>query len=722
MSPEDQKRCAWDPRGSSREDDLTQRKEPPAVEINEEILLQTLRERFKLDSFRRGQREAIEALLEHRRLICVQPTGHGKSLLYQLPAVLLEGMTIVISPLLALMRDQIGQLRERFEIPAGSVNSDQSESENEEVLREARAGNLRILFVAPERLDNLESYEFVTSLNVALVVVDEAHCISTWGHDFRPSYRQIVRATQEIDRRNPGLRVLGLTATADQRTEQDIVDQFRGLDGQLPQIHRAGMDRPNISLLVRDVKGLDYKLACLARLLRDQDGCGILYCATREQTEIVAGFLQSVDIDVSAYHAGLDPTQKRALQEGFIGGRPRIVSATNALGMGIDKPDIRFIVHVDVPGSITAYYQEVGRAGRDGDPAEGVLLFDARDRDVQDYFIRSAQPTADDFQKVLLALECGDADHGPIRRDIAVQTGMHPTKVTVILAELQEQGFCEKRLVNRRQCYERLPREDAPDLSRYERQLEIRTGELEAMLRYGRRENSCLMRSLRVALGDLEAPPCGRCSLCNPEAHDRSSPSPEELAAARHWIVHRELVIPPSRFPKMEAGLTLLDGEVRSPLFVDFMRGRTSARELAADLLDLLEARLSALSKRHSFGAVVVIPSSTWAGREQVAMWIAEHLGVTLHLDTLMWDRAPLSRQGELLNNDQRRENVTGRMTAEPTALPDAPVLLLDDYHGSSHTLKEAVRVLRKTLGFSQDVVPLTLARVRWRLGSRGMI
>ena len=681
---------------------------------------QILRDRFGLKEFRPGQREAIETLLEHRRLICIQPTGHGKSLLYQLPSVLFPGLTVVISPLLALMRDQIGQLGSRFNIASGSINSDQSEEENNRVITDALSQKLRILFVAPEQLDNLKSYEFLSSLTVDLIVVDEAHCISTWGHDFRPSYRKIIEAAHDLERRNPGVRVLGLTATANSRTETDIVEQFRGPDGALPRIHRAPMDRPNIVLSTHTVRGLGQKLGFLTSLLRDRDGCGILYCATREQTEIVADFLTSHGVEVAAYHAGLPPEEKRLLQQGFIDGTPRVVAATNALGMGIDKPDIRFVVHVDVPGSITAYYQEVGRAGRDGMPAAGILLFDPDDRKVQDHFIRSAQPTREDFEGVLASLDRPEAETGPIKREVAIATGMHPTKVTVVLAELQEQGFCEKRLCGKRQVYEKTPRSGLPDLSRYERQLQVRSNELAAILRYGEGAVDCLMQALRVALGDSDAPACGRCSRC--AASENVSPTAEAWKEAQDWIVGREIAIASTRAPKMSAGLTLLDGESRSPLFARFMRGRASEASIEAELLKLLEKRVQTLASRHCFGGVVVIPSRTWSQREFVARQIAEQLDASLHLNTLVWGEQPEQMQSELRNNDQRRENVAGRMTSHETELPGESILLVDDYHGSSHTLKEAVRVLRKELGVTGEIVPLTVARVRWRLGSRGMI
>ncbi|MEZ4380005.1 MAG: RecQ family ATP-dependent DNA helicase [Nannocystaceae bacterium] len=681
-----------------------------------------LRERFGFTSFRPGQREAIEALLGQRRLLCIQPTGHGKSLLYQLPAMLLPGMTVVISPLLALMRDQVGQLRERFDVAAASLNSDQSDEENAEVARACQRGAMKILFVSPEKLDNLNHFEFLLSLPVSLLVIDEAHCISTWGHDFRPAYRRILDAVVHFQERQPELRVLALTATADERTERDVAALLSADDVPLV-VHRQGMDRPNLALALRPVRGLPAKLEALLEVMRGVQGCAVLYCATRDQTEIVAGYLAANDVPVVAYHAGLDPGRKRQLQEGFTSGAIPMIAATNALGMGIDKPDIRFIAHVDVPGSITAYYQEVGRAGRDGAPATGVLLFDPGDAEVQRYFIRSAQPTVDDFAAMRRVIE--GADEPPGLMAIKSRSGLHPTRVTVVLAELVEQGFVEKILVGRRQCYRWTDRPGDPDLERYRRQLDVREAELAAMLRYGRGEPPCLMQALRVALGDGAAEACGRCERCVPGEVLPPAPSLEEApprVSAEAWLESRSVPLAGSRYPQMEPGLALLDGPMRGRLFADFMRGRAKGQLPPPRLLDLLRQALDQLAREHDFAGVVTLPSRTWSKRQDVGDLIASHLGVP-HLPLLTYAREPEARQGELHNNDQRRDNVAGCFEADPTlALPRGALLLVDDYIGSRATLKEVGTLIRKGLRWDGALVPLTLARVRWKLGTAGMI
>lgn len=694
-----------------------------------------LQQRFGFEAFRPGQREAIEALLYTGRLLCIQPTGHGKSLLYQLPTLMLDGITLVISPLLALVRDQLDHLQQRFNIPAAAINSDQSDEENAAARRAAVNGDIKLLFVAPEQLDNIERFEFLLALPVSLVVVDEAHCISTWGHDFRPAYRLIVRLVQALAQQRPKLRVLGLTATADARVEADIKSQLGcGLAGELEGesgrellVHRESMDRANLHLAVVPVTGMAYKLAYLQLLLPQLRGEGIIYCATRENTETVAGFLRDQGLNVAAYHAGLDADEKRTLQQDFIHGRYQAIAATNALGMGIDKADLRYVIHVDVPGSITAYYQEVGRGGRDGLPARGIVLFDPADRRIQSHFINSAQPAPGDFDAVLSVVRDAEADteRGPANlATIKARTGLHPTRVTVVVAELVEQGFLQKRSSSGRQVYVSVPKNEAPNLTRYENQLSVRNRELEAMMSYGEGETDCLMATLRRALGDADVIACGHCSRCV-DATSSVKPDGAAVAVAQSWLGERPVIIPGSRLNGgYSAGQAVLDGGQRSAMFLRFMQQRATAAALAEDLLELMRVRLRGLAADTAIGSVVRIPSRTWTQREATAAAVGECLSVPVFTDLLAWNELPPVRQGELLNNDQRKENVRGKMRCNRRVgiPPPGAILLLDDYSGSSATLQETVRALRKQGRIDNPIIPFTIARIRWRLGTRGMV
>ena len=686
----------------------------------------TLKQRFGFDSFRPGQREAIIELLQNGRLLCIQPTGHGKSLLYQLPTLLLDGITLVISPLLALMRDQLGQLEQRFGIPAAAINSDQTDEQNRAAREAAAQGRIRLLFVAPEQLDHVERFQFLQGLPVTLLVVDEAHCISTWGHDFRPAYRQIVHLIHALTQQSPGTRVLGLTATSDERTEADIKSQLAGKAGVPLVVHRETMDRPNLQLAVTPLSGMAQKLVYLDQLLRRIKGEGLIYCATRENTEILAEYLNGRGFNICAYHAGMDSDTKQRLQQAFIEGEYQAITATNALGMGIDKSNLRYVIHADIPGSITAYYQEVGRAGRDGQPAYGILLFDPADRRIQQYFVDSAQPTPEDFSAILAAVQ--NAHDEPLNlMGIKSRTGLHPTRVTVVVSELVEQGFMEKKSISGRQVYLPLAQTEAPRLDRYENQLAVRTRELERMMAYGESKTDCLMATLRRALGDPTALPCGRCNHCR-GASSSIQPDPTEVAKAEIWLSERLIPIAASKRYNFSEGVALLNGELRTPLFIYFMRNRASQAEpegtpLQEELLELMRIHLCRLTAKTPIGAVVPVPSRSWSQREEVARLAAKSLGVPTLTTLLNWSREPAARQGELRNNDQRRENVKNSITCSSgEAIPAGAILLLDDYTGSGATLQEAARALRKQGRIEAPIIPFTLARVRWRLGARGMI
>ena len=343
-------------------------------------------EKFNLSSFRKGQDAVIEAVQNKHDTLCIMPTGGGKSLCYQLPAISRDGITIVISPLIALMKDQVDALRE-LNLPATYINSSLPSSEQQSRIVGMRGGEYKLIYIAPERLRSTSFMRTVRELNVELLAVDEADCISQWGHDFRPDYARLGQLRERLG--NP--QTIALTATATAHVREDIC-KILNLDE--PKVFVTGFARTNLSLNVESPSSNSARDARLIEFLQATEGSGIVYASTRKNCEHVVEMLsEHLHRHVEFYHAGLTPDRRRDVQEKFMSGETPIIVATNAFGMGIDKRDLRFVVHYNLPGSLEAYYQEAGRAGRDGKPSQCLLLYSFQDKFIQEFFIENSYPS-----------------------------------------------------------------------------------------------------------------------------------------------------------------------------------------------------------------------------------------------------------------------------------------------------------------------------------------
>lgn len=654
-----------------------------------------LKNKFGIEHFHQRQWETIEKLLNGEKVLLIEKTGFGKSLCYQFTAIMLEGITVIFSPLIALMRDQVKKLNS-LGIAARCINSGQTAEENREVIESAKAGKLKILYIAPERQENDEWIEAARHMKLSMVVIDEAHCISVWGHDFRPAFRRILDLVKLLPKDLP---VLAATATATKRVEADIAAQIGGN----VSILRGGLLRENLRLFVIKVNSEDEKLIWLGKNLGRLPGSGILYTGTRINTEIYDRWLSHNGYETIRYNAGVQSSERVEIESGLMNNRWKCVISTNALGMGIDKPDIRFIIHTQIPQSPVHYYQEIGRAGRDGEPSNIILFYGPEDRQLPESFIESSRPSVTKYEKVIEAVKKEMLGE----REIIKKCNIKQNQFRVVKTDLVEQGIIRETGSDRTK-FEYIQKAPKLNTAMFEKIRNLRLAELEKMVEYINITSS-RMKFLCDYLGDDSSHKYENC--------DNTGIKKIEIKLTPEWE-EKLRSFREGNFPLLEVelkGSNMANGYAASFSNVSntgkllYQSKYENGGDFPEHLVTLTTKLYNTVLKKEKFDIILFIPPTASGNLvKNFAEKISKFTKIPLSEGLVKLRKT--EEQRVFQNGYSKRENVKNAFGyKEPSEIKGKNILLIDDIFDSGATLKEAGKLLTKT--GAKRIVPLVIAK-----------
>lgn len=668
-----------------------------------------LKTRFGIEHFYDEQWKAISKLMSgNHRILMIEKTGFGKSLCYQFPAIIFPGVTIVFSPLIALMRDQVNGLQKKG-IPAGCINSGQSPDENAEALTKAERNQIKILYITPERQENREWIQSIieSRIRISMVVIDEAHTISVWGHDFRPAFRKIVNLIRQIGTNTP---ILATTATATLRVQEDIREQI----GQNIEVIRGNLMRENFRLYVIQTKSEEEKMTWLKNNILSLEGTGIIYAGTKIQSETYAEWLSWLGISCTWYNSGLDSDSRKEIEDGLMKNRWKCVISTNALGMGIDKADIRFIIHLQIPVSPIHYYQEIGRAGRDGKPTSVILLYNSAimedgteaDTRLPRAFIDSTKPAKEKYMKVLTAIRT--AEEPPGEKAIMLECNLKRTEFRIIKDDLIDQKMVREVRFGSSRKLEAVPAAGEIDFSSFSELRAAKLKDLNAMTEYVHTDKP-RMKFLCEFLGDRNDYAERNCDNTTLTKY-RTSLTSEELKLIEQF--HEEYFPEKEIIINKEHSVTMYAASYYGTSAVGAAIHR-SKYENGGDFPDfLLRLTLKAFHKKLSgkkFDCILHVPPTVSGNLvKNFSMKIGKALNIPV-LDIL--EKTHETAEQKIFRNSYgKAENVKGSFRLKPgNHIRNKRILLLDDIFDSGNTIKEIAKLLFSE--GAEDVSPLVIAR-----------